>query len=218
MTFGKRGRVSGNVHDEELKVVEPDPAPFDFSWPESEEETLLGDAHIGQQVVTIHILEAVERFLNSGEKLLAAFHGTALAREQYGASAQRKGGFAIHDYLLVTDQRVITWARGVFKHSTDAFFFSDISSAEATRGLLLGEIVLNIHGARERFANMVADDANIAADLIRKKIAEVRKGPASPTQATDPVAQLERLLSLKERGALSDQEYRSAKEKIMSQF
>lgn len=71
-------------------------------------------------------------------------------------------------YLLVTDRRVIFWGSGLISSSVHAFAYSDISSVDGHRGLLFGDIVLNVKGAQEKFRSMRKDDVQIAVNLIRE--------------------------------------------------
>ncbi len=183
-------------------------------------------AHLGQSVVAAHIKKAQSTLLAPAEKLLGAFHGTALAREEYGTEglANRKGGWALHDYLLVTDARVVMWARGVFKQSVDAFHYGDIASVEESKGFLFGELVLNIRGAKERFSMMAKPDTPIAARLIRERIAAERSGtrPSVNTvtaggAAGDIAERLQRLNALKDQGLISEGEFAAQRQRIIDQ-
>lgn len=227
MAFGKRG-AAHTAHSKipSAPVLEatreaPSPSPTDTDASSySEEDAVLGNAYIGQSVVALHIMDARDRILEDQEVLLGAFHGSSFAREEYGMSAQRKGGFALHDYLLVTDRRVITWARGMFKQSVDAFHYNDIASVEATKGLILGEIVINVRGAKERFGNMVTADTPIAERLIRDNISKQRSpSPASAAEGKPSLQSmfdsLERLSVLKDKGLITEAEFAAKRQKIV---
>ena len=236
MSFGKRRALPGTGAQVSIgPLAQPsveltaNPADasntFDVSGVSlSEEDHVLGDAYIGKSVVALHIMDAKERLLEVGETLQGAFHGSALARDDYGNSVSYKGGFSLHDYLLVTDQRVVMWARGIFKQSVDAFYYEDISSVEATSGLLLGEIVLNIRGARERFANMITDDTPHAERMIRANIRSHRNGRAAPPNAPQRTGlqgmfdNLERLAELKEKGLITEDEFAAKRQKIIDEI
>lgn len=144
------------------------------------------DVHIGESVVRGHIDKAVQEILSPAESLLGAFHGQALSEGGYGGQARQKGGSELHHYMLVTDSRVIFWSRGLIKGSTDSFRYEDIASVEEARGFLLGEIVLNIRGARERFRSMPKKDVPIAAEMIRAKVSLQRNHSAGVTSSQSP--------------------------------
>jgi hypothetical protein len=118
---------------------------------------------IGVSTKSSHIEAARKTILDKEERLLGAFHGKPL-----------RGGkpivvFAGHHYLLITDRRVIFWGSGLVSGSVDAFAYSDISSVDAHRGLLFGDIVLNVKGAKQKFRSMRKGDVQIAVKLIREK-------------------------------------------------
>lgn len=64
--------------------------------------------------------------LNEDETLLALFDGVLL--DQNG---RRVGGLALSDFVILTDQRLITWARGFFNDTVDGFEWKDVDIAEA---------------------------------------------------------------------------------------
>ena len=159
--------------------------------------------YLGKQTVQKHVDQALTEIVQADEWLLGAFHGQAMSGTGTGTNAKYKGGLSFNDYLLVTDQRVILWARGVFSRSVDAFHYDDIASVEESQGLLLGEIVSNVRGAKERMQSMVKPDVPIAARLIRDLVAKAKIGrtpPASvPTPAPLPTPQA--IYILREDGA-----------------
>jgi hypothetical protein len=55
------------------------------------------------------------------EVLLALFDGVLLDEQR-----RRVGGLSLNDYVVLTDQRLITWARGFFSDSVDGFPWSDV--------------------------------------------------------------------------------------------
>jgi hypothetical protein len=55
------------------------------------------------------------------EVLLALFDGMLLDENR-----RRVGGLALNDFVALTDQRLITWARGFFSDSVDGFPWSDV--------------------------------------------------------------------------------------------
>ena len=64
--------------------------------------------------------------LEEGELLLALFDGVLLDENN-----RRVGGLALSDFVALTDQRLITWARGLFNDTVDAFVWKDVDVAEA---------------------------------------------------------------------------------------
>ncbi len=64
--------------------------------------------------------------LKEGETLLAVFDGVLLDDRR-----QRVGGFSLSDFVILTDQRLITWARGFFNDIVDGFPWKDVDVVEA---------------------------------------------------------------------------------------
>ena len=139
--------------------------------------------YLGHRTVREHVDQALAEIIQPDEFLLAAFQGLARSGEKGTA---KKGGFSFKDYLLVTDQRVIMWTRGVFSRGTDGFHYGDIASVEETTGLLLGEIILNVRGAKDRMTGMHKADVPVAARLIRDLIVTAKGGGMSPGTASAP--------------------------------
>lgn len=64
--------------------------------------------------------------LEEGEVLLALFDGILLDENR-----RRVGGLALTDFLALTDRRLITWARGFFNDTVDAFAWADVDVIDA---------------------------------------------------------------------------------------
>lgn len=173
------------------------------------------NAYIGKQVVQKHIEQAAAEILRPDEVLLGAFHGQPMSAE----IGRYKGGLSLHHYLLVTDSRVIFWGRGLIAASTDGFHHEDISSVEEARGLLLGEIVLNVHGAKERMRSMVKDDVPKAAQLIRDQIMAHRRAQQGQTASQESVTDtIRKLAELHDAGILTDAEFQTKKDELLKRL
>jgi hypothetical protein len=165
---------------------------------------------LGLTVKQEHIDAAVKTVLGSDEALLGAFAGQAFR------DGRRVGTFA-KQYLLVTSKRVIFWSRGVISNTTDAFNYRDISSVDAHRGLLLGDIEFNIKGAKEKWAAMQKRDVDAAAKLIRDLIDKANTTVPTTAAASIPV-QIKQLSELKDAGILTQQEFEAKKKDLLSRM
>ena len=162
--------------------------------------------------------------LNEGECLLAIVKGRVKevatktkGRFSFFDTSSDKGGSLLRNYLILTNERVILRARGVFASSTDAFEYSHIKSVEMQNGIMFGAIVLNVYGKTENFAEMDKKEAKLISDMIRNKIREVAIKPAVAVQtATDPVQQLEKLAALYKQGLLTEDEFQQQKQKLLN--
>jgi len=136
--------------------------------------------YIGKSVNVKHLEDAKKQFIEPEEIINGIFHGYVFSGGGTGPEGSRRGGLTMHDYLIITNNRVIMWARGVFTGNTSTFPYPDISSVEEIRGVIYGEIVLNVRGAKERIEKMISSDVPIAAKMIRKLITENRTVSATP--------------------------------------
>ncbi|MCG8347650.1 MAG: hypothetical protein MI924_07705 [Chloroflexales bacterium] len=78
--------------------------------------------YLGSNVSPISVEELYHRgLLEEGETLLALFDGMLLDDR-----GRRVGGLSLSDFVALTDQRLITWARGVFNDTVDGFAWKDV--------------------------------------------------------------------------------------------
>jgi len=131
--------------------------------------------YIGKSVNKGHLEEVNNKVLEHDEKLQGIFHGCVMHTTPFGGYS-RKGGLTFHDYLLVTNKRVVFYGRGLLSHNIEGFKYDDIHSVEAKKGIVWGQIVLNIHGAFEYFGYMVRTDSDVAAKMIREMIEKIETG------------------------------------------
>jgi hypothetical protein len=124
--------------------------------------------------------------------------------------------------VTVTDRRVIFLDKGmVFGLKQMEMPLSQISAVSHKVGLVLGRIEVSTSGGSKVIDNIDKTDvvkvAQILSDLINK---EKQPQPTNTLSASDPpvdiVSQLERLVSLKERGVLTDEEFAQQKARILS--
>lgn len=147
---------------------------------------------------------------------MGAFHGQAMLTEGDSLSGKYKGGLSLHDYLLVTDKRVIFWTRGLITGSTDGFFYNDISSTEKAKTLLLGEIVLNVRGTKERFRSMVKKDVPNAIQLIQEQISKSRTKKTTLENKRQLIPdQIRKLIKLRDDGLLTEEKFLIKKRELL---
>ncbi len=84
------------------------------------------DMYIGLNVVRRHIVEFFYRagtqgLLSAGETPLAMFDCVLLE-----PNGRRLGGLTLHDYVVLTDQHLITWGRGLNRDIVDKFEWSSV--------------------------------------------------------------------------------------------
>lgn len=186
---------------------------------------------VGSRVSEKHLEKAKNEIVYKGERIQAIVSGRVKekatktkGRHSFFDLDSDKGGSILKNYLIVTDSRVILWARGVLNSSVDAFDYVDIKSVEMQKGILFGSIVFNVYGKMEHFAEMQKPEASRIVDMIRNNIKTVKnkiyeaKKPIEDKAEIDVIGQIERLASLKDRGILSAEEFVSKKQKLLEQL
>jgi hypothetical protein len=154
---------------------EPDPKPEPASEPEREPESVpvpepepdVPEPYLGRAVVTRHIDEARERLLEVGERLLAAFHGGLFVETD--GRRRPLGGVSLHDYLLLTDRRVILWARGGHGGS-ESLPYEALTDIEAGKSVVSGRVSFAARGRRFRVDSMAKAEAERAAALLETMV------------------------------------------------
>ena len=165
---------------------------------------------LGVNAKASHIEAAKATLLTAGEILLGAFRGQTV----------RDGkvvGTLATQYLVVTNMRVVFWGRGLVSNTTDAFPFRDISSVDAHRGMMMGDIVLNIRGAKEKFQSMSKADVDVAAKMIRELIEQAATLTAAPV-TSDPIQAMTKLKGMLEGGMITQAEFDTKKAEILSRM
>ncbi len=171
--------------------------------------------------------KALDAAIQSGELVLCALH------------------MAVGEGIAATSERVIIvkagWITGAgpFGKKVMSYRYDQITSVEHREGPLGGHIKLLTAGVLESRPDnsLFGSDPNYKKEnvvtyggratraqvrelvaLIEAKVMSARDGakrPASPDAGLDVVGELERLVSLHASGALSDQEFSAAKQRIL---
>ncbi len=83
--------------------------------------------YLGTNVDPASVKELHHRgLLQEGEILLAIFDGVLIDER-----GRRVGGISLSDFVALTDQRLITWARGFFNDTVDGFSWKNVDVIEA---------------------------------------------------------------------------------------
>lgn len=159
---------------------------------------------IGGGVDPAHIPEAKSKFFHSDESLVAIFLG----------SDPGLGFFK--QYLIITDQRVIFWKRGVTEVNK-IFSYDDIGAAGEYRSILSNGVELNIKGAKEIFPYMNIPDLSLAVSLIREFMHLNKNRPVGTVQISIP-DQIKKLAELRDSGILTEQEFTMKKTELLKRL
>jgi len=153
-------------------------------------------------------LKELEGFLENNESLEGVFSGTV---------AGKMSSFKTQ-WLVVTDKRVIFYGRAFVGASSDSFSYTEISSVQGQRSLVLGSIELNVRGKTERFENMQKSDVDKATELIRRNIEKSKTTKEVKEVKADPLDQLKKLKELFDMGAISEDEYQEKKKSLLNKI
>lgn len=83
--------------------------------------------YLGANVSPRSVQELYYRnLLDTNETLFAIFDGIL-----FDEQGRHVGGFSVTDFIILTDQRLLTWARGMFSDSVDGFSWKDVDVIEA---------------------------------------------------------------------------------------
>jgi hypothetical protein len=83
--------------------------------------------YLGTNVDPTNVNEVHYRgLLEEGETLMALFDGVLIDER-----GRRIGGVSLTDFVALTDQRLITWARGFFNDTVDGFYWKDVDVVES---------------------------------------------------------------------------------------
>lgn len=161
--------------------------------------------YIGKGVVSKHVEQAKKEILENKEELVGIFDGM-IERSNGGR------GFTLHDYLIVTNKRLIMWGRGLISKNVETFDYSKVINVQAHQGLILGQIELNVFGAKELFKNMQKSDVPIAAEMIKKRMDGAKETKiGKDTETEDPLKILKMRYA---KGDITKEEYTQMKKEL----
>lgn len=157
--------------------------------------------YIGKSVNPKHV-EQARTLLDVGENLEGIFH-CGIVRSHGGR------GVSLHDYLIISNKRLVVWGRGIFSKDVETFDYDKIANVQGHQGILLGDIEINVFGAKERFTSMVKTDVPIAVKMITEHMTKTK------TSSNTGYNELEKLAELKEKGIITQKEFEMKKKKIL---
>ena len=134
------------------------------------------------------------------------------------------GFYASHSGILVaTDKRLIFVCKGLMWGLTvEDFPFDKISSIQYELGMLTAELIIFSSGNEAKIKNVANERCRLFCENVRAIISSPRKNESEGKQVMsnsnndDMIEQLERLSKLKEVGALTDEEFKAAKKKLLN--
>jgi hypothetical protein len=119
--------------------------------------------------------------------------------------------------LAMTNQRLVFYFHGIVSQKVEDFPYSRISSVQWSGGMLMGTLIVFASGNKAEIKQVPKDQGKALADQLRQKIAggePVAPAPAAPA-AQDVASRLQTLDQLRAAGAITDEEYRDRRTKIL---
>jgi hypothetical protein len=132
-------------------------------------------SYIGKNVKQKHLDLAREKILQPTERLLAVFYGQVMKVSTDNSRGRYTGLIFIHDYLLLTDKRLVLWARSLLSESMEEIYYGDIVNVESSKDFLIGTITLRTAAISQKISGIPKKDLSTAMQMIRKEISKCRK-------------------------------------------
>lgn len=125
--------------------------------------------------------------------------------------------------LAMTNQRLIFYFHGVMSQKVEDFPYNRISSVQWSGGMLMGTLTVFASGNKAEIKQVPKDQGKTLADQLRQRISGgAPSAPSAPVQpapaaasAGDIAARLSTLDQLRAAGAITDEEYRDRRTKIL---
>ncbi|MER7403425.1 PH domain-containing protein [Streptomyces sp. NPDC000070] len=122
--------------------------------------------------------------------------------------------------LAMTNQRLIFYFHGVMSQKVEDFPYSRISSVQWSGGILMGTLTVFASGNKAEIKQVPKDQGKALADQLRQRISGgVPSAPAQPAPVAAPAgdiaSRLATLDQLRAAGAITDEEYRDRRTKIL---
>lgn len=122
--------------------------------------------------------------------------------------------------LVATDRRLIFVYKGLmWGMKVEDFPYDKISSIQYETGMLTGELIIFASGNKANIKAVAKERCKGFCEHVRVLISYAAKSknvePQPASQENDMISQLEKLAKLKEMGALTDEEFASAKKKLL---
>ncbi|MFF0598073.1 PH domain-containing protein [Streptomyces antibioticus] len=123
--------------------------------------------------------------------------------------------------VAMTSHRLIFLKHGVMSQQIEDFPYGRISSVQWAGGMITGTLIVFASGNKAEIKQMPKDSGKALADALRARLAAPQPsvGPAgasAPAAGTpDVAARLQTLDQLRAAGAITDEEYRDRRGKIL---
>ncbi|RKQ32696.1 PH domain-containing protein [Oceanobacillus halophilus] len=157
----------------------------------------------------LKLMEQAKEHLDSDEEILYSVLG-AYETEILGSDSVRNGTF------LATDKRLFFYAKKLGGYDSESFPYSNISSFEASKGLMGHKISFYASGNKVSMKWINDGDVDEFITHLRSASGKKETNNIAPTEIKSTVTELKELAELKEQGILTDEEFKKEKEKILN--
>jgi len=155
-------------------------------------------------------IDQAARVLADGEEVLDVTTGIGKVK-RLGQETRRGGG------LLVTDRRIIFFTKKLGGYEMSDHVYAQLTALDYKKGAVTGNINLNASGDHYHISQIPKGDIERVAQCIRQQMGSVRthqaSGPVLPV-----MEQIQQLASLRDQGILSDEEFHTAKARLLSRM
>lgn len=148
--------------------------------------------------------------LESGEQVIHAVLGQ-YETKILNTETTRKG------VLIATDRRVIFFAKKLTGYDLEVFPYSNISSIEASKGLMGHSISLFSSGNKVKIKWIQEENKGDMQKFINYVKENIGKKSGGQTN-NDVIDQIKKLAELKESGIISEEEFKNKKEDLLSKI
>ncbi|MET8098116.1 PH domain-containing protein [Streptomyces sp. NPDC005236] len=122
--------------------------------------------------------------------------------------------------LAMTNRRLVFYFNGLLSQQVEDFPYNRISSVQWAAGMLMGTLTVFASGNKAEISQVPKAQGKPLADLLRQRMAGDIPGSAAPAapeagSTRDVASRLRTLDELRALGAITDEEYRDRRAKIL---
>jgi len=150
--------------------------------------------------------------LEEGESPVEIVFG-AYETKVLGSDSVREGVF------IATDRRLVFFGKKMFGFDLESFPYSSISSIEFSKGFMGHTISFFASGNNVKMKWIKTDNIAAFVGHIRSNMGKKENsGALSSAQPIDPIEQIRKLAELKDSGLITEQEFTSKKQEMLSRM
>jgi len=177
------------------------------------------EAYVGKRVKQDTLDEAKSRLFSSDEKLFCVIRG--IAYRNFESRRGRKMRRRASGLLLITSKRVMFYVEKIFgRYDQLVFPYDQISSVYCHKGMIGDELELQVASDKVTIHAVPKGDGDIAAQNIRDMVGTMKSQLSSPVAVpqTDIIDQIEKLGKLKEKGLITEDEFKRKKNELLKRL